>query len=118
MFMKWIPGNHFLEYKLCTGDDPTEILSLPTIGRGYVESARCQCYKTFFLSLLTMRPNNLECLCLATTFQSSLTFAGSTTSFPMKEASESSSNWVWSGLCPKFLTTDWKGFPRMNPLAY
>jgi hypothetical protein len=102
MFMKWIPGNHFLEYKLCTGDDPTEILSLPTIGRGYVESARCQCYKTFFRSLLMTRLNKLECLCLATTFQSSLTFAGSTRSLPMKEASERSTNWVWSGLALNF----------------
>ncbi len=36
-----------------------------------------------------MRPNKLECLYLAITFQSSLTFAGSTRSLPKKEASES-----------------------------
>ncbi len=35
-----------------------------------------------------MRPNKLECLPLAKTFQSSLTFAGSTKSLPKKEASE------------------------------
>jgi hypothetical protein len=34
-----------------------------------------QCYKTFFPSLLTMKPNKLECLYLAFTFQSILTFA-------------------------------------------
>jgi hypothetical protein len=32
-------------------------------------------YNLFSL-LLMMRPNKLECLCLANTFQSSLTFAG------------------------------------------
>jgi len=50
--------------------------------------SRCQCYKTFFSSLLTMRPNKLECLHLAKTFQSSLTFAGSIRSLPKKKASE------------------------------
>ncbi len=44
------------------------------------------------------RLNKLECLYLAITFQSSLTFAGNTRSLPKKEASESSSNWVGSGL--------------------
>ena len=39
-------------------------------------SDRCQVYKTLFSLLLTMRPNKLECLHLAKTFQSSLTFAG------------------------------------------
>jgi hypothetical protein len=34
------------------------------------------------------RPNKLECLYLAITFQSSLTFAGNTRSFHKKEASE------------------------------
>jgi hypothetical protein len=62
----------------------------------------CQCYKTFFSSLLTTRPSTLECLYLAITFQSSLTFAGNTRSLPKKEASESSSNWVCSGLALKF----------------
>jgi hypothetical protein len=55
-----------------------------------------------FSSLLTMRPNKLERLYLAITFQSNLTFAGSTKSFPKKEASERSSNWVGSGLALKF----------------
>jgi hypothetical protein len=40
----------------------------------------------FFPSLLMMRPNKLECLYLAITFQSSLAFAGSTRSLPMKDA--------------------------------
>ena len=65
-------------------------------------------------SLLMMRPNKIECLCLANTFQSSLTFAGSTRSLPNKEASERSSDWV----CPQILRPDWKGFPMANPLAY
>jgi hypothetical protein len=34
------------------------------------------------------RPNKLECLYLAITFQSSITFAGSPRSLPKKEASE------------------------------
>jgi hypothetical protein len=50
----------------------------------------------FFSSLLTMRPNKLECLCLVNTFQSSLTFAGSTSSLHKKDAS------VGSGLALKF----------------
>jgi len=45
----------------------------------------CQCYKDFFASLLTKRPNKLECLYLAITFQSSLTFAGSTRSLPRRK---------------------------------
>jgi hypothetical protein len=52
--------------------------------------------------LQTMRPNKLECLYLAIIFQSSLTFAGKTRSLPKKEASESSYNWVCSGLALKF----------------
>jgi hypothetical protein len=63
-----------------------------------------------FSSLLTMRPNKLECLCLANTFQSSPTFAGSTRSLPKKAASERYSNWVCSGLALKFLDLTGKGF--------
>ncbi len=70
-----------------------------------------------FSSLLTMRPNKLECLCMANTFQSSLTIAGSTRSLLKKEASERSSNWVCSGLV-LVLRPDWKGFPMANPLTY
>ncbi len=70
----------------------------------------------FFSMLLTMRPNKLECLCLANTFLSSQTFAGSTRSLPKKEAYEKSSNWVCSGLSS--LRPDWKGFPMANALAY
>jgi hypothetical protein len=55
-----------------------------------------------FSSSLMMRPNKLECLYLAITFQSSLTFAGNTRSLPKKEASDRSSNWVSSGLAFKF----------------
>ncbi len=76
-------------------------------------NTRCQCYKTFFSSLQTTRPNKPECLYLTITFQSSLTFAGNTRSLPKKEASERSSNWV----CSQILRPDWKGFPRANPLA-
>jgi hypothetical protein len=53
-------------------------------------------------SLQKTRPNKLECLYLAITFQSSLTFAGNTRSLPKKEASERSSNWVGSFLALKF----------------
>ncbi len=62
-----------------------------------------------------MRPNKLECLCLANTFQSSLTFPGGTRSLSKKEASERFSNWVCS---VQILRPDWKGFPMANPLAY
>ncbi len=62
------------------------------------------------------RPNKLECLYLAITFQSSQTFAVNTRSLPKKEASERPANWVCSGLAVNFL--DPKGFPRPNPLAY
>jgi hypothetical protein len=55
-----------------------------------------------FSSLQKMRPNKLECLWLAITLQSSLTFGGNTRSLPKKEASERSSNWVCSGLALKF----------------
>ncbi len=53
-------------------------------------------------SLLMMRPNKLECLYLAITLQSSLTFAFNTRSLPKKEASGRCSNWVCSGLAHKF----------------
>jgi hypothetical protein len=49
-----------------------------------------------------MRPNKLECLYLAITFQPNLTFAGNNRSLPKKEASERHSNWVGSGLALKF----------------
>jgi hypothetical protein len=45
-----------------------------------------------FSSLLTTRPNKLECLHLAKTFNSGLTFTGGTGSLPQKEASEMSYN--------------------------
>ncbi len=47
------------------------------------------------------RPNKLECLHLAKTFQSSLTFAGNTGSLPKKEASEKHSNQAGSGFALK-----------------
>ena len=78
----------------------------------------CQCYKTFFLALLKTRPNKLECLYLAITFHSGLTFPSNTRCLPKKEAFERSSNWVCSGLAFKILRPNWKGFPRANPLAY
>jgi hypothetical protein len=55
-----------------------------------------------FSSLLMMRPNKLECLYLAISYQSILTFVGNTRSSPKKEASERSSNWVCSCLALKF----------------
>ncbi len=68
--------------------------------------------------MLMTRPNKLECLYLAITFQSSLTFAGNTRSLPKKEASERCSNWIGFSLCPQILRLDWKGFTRTNPLTY
>jgi hypothetical protein len=55
-----------------------------------------------FPSLLTMRPNKLECLYLAITFQSSLTFAVNTRSLTKKETSERHFNWIGSGIALKF----------------
>jgi hypothetical protein len=66
--------------------------------------------QNFFLSLLMTRPNKLECLYLAITFQSSLTFAVNTRSLPKKEASERRSNLVGSGLALKFEDLTGKGF--------
>jgi len=57
--------------------------------------------KLFFLLLRQCRGKNSECLYLAITFQSSLTFAGNIRSLPKKEASERHSNWVGSGLALK-----------------
>jgi hypothetical protein len=51
----------------------------------------------------------LECLYLAITFQSRLTFAGNTRSLLKKEASEMCSNWVGSGLALKFKDLTAKG---------
>jgi hypothetical protein len=55
-----------------------------------------------FSLLLMTRPNKLESLHLAISFQSSLTFAGNFRSLPKKEASERCYNWVFSGLALKF----------------
>ncbi len=66
-----------------------------------------------FSSLQKMRPNKLECLYLAITFQSSLTFAGNTRGLPKKVIQLSL---LWP--CPQILKPDWKRFPRTNPLAY
>ena len=55
-----------------------------------------------FSSLLMMRTNKLECLYLAITFQSCLTFSGNTRTLPKKEVSERCSNWLGSGLALKF----------------
>ncbi len=46
---------------------------------------RSQSYQTSFSSSVMIRPNKLECLHLAKTFQSSLTFAGSTRNLPKKQ---------------------------------
>ncbi len=67
-----------------------------------------------FSSLLMMRPNKLEYLYVAITFQSGLTFAGNTRSLPKKEASERCSNWVSSGLAVKFYDLTGKGFQEQT----
>ncbi len=59
-------------------------------------------FKNFFPLSLMMRPDKLECLFLAITFQSSLSFVGNTRSLPKKEASERHSNWAGSGLALRF----------------
>jgi len=33
-----VPGNQLLEHHICTGEDPTPILLLPSFGRGYIET--------------------------------------------------------------------------------
>jgi hypothetical protein len=33
-----VPGNQLLEHHICTGEDPTTILLLPSFGRGYIET--------------------------------------------------------------------------------
>ncbi len=58
--------------------------------------------KRFFPSLLMTRPNKLTCLYMAITVQSSLTFAGNTSSLPKKDASERCYNWVGTGLALRF----------------
>jgi len=68
---------------------------------GLVKPSGVNFIKLFF-SLLAMRPNMLECLHLAKTLHSSLTFAGNTRSLPKKEASVWHSNWIGSGLALKF----------------
>jgi hypothetical protein len=35
----YVPGNQLLEYYICTGEDPTEILNLPSFARGYTDLA-------------------------------------------------------------------------------
>ncbi len=72
-------------------------------------SHRVSMLRNFFTLLPMMRPNKLECLYLAVTFQSSLTFAGNTRSLPKKEESERWSNWVGSGLALKFQDLTGKG---------
>ncbi len=72
--------------------------------------ALCQCYKTFFPSLLMSRANKLEHFHLVITFQSSLTFAGNTRGLQKKEASERCFNWVGFGLGLKFEDLNGKGF--------
>jgi hypothetical protein len=70
-----------------------------------------------FSSLLTMRPIKLECLYLAITIQSSLTFAGNTRSLPKKEALKDAPVGFALAL-PSNSKTYWKGFPRANLLAH
>jgi hypothetical protein len=56
--------------------------------------------KLFFF-VANEEANKLECLHLAKTFHSSLTFAGNTRNLPKKEASERHSHWVGSGFALK-----------------
>jgi hypothetical protein len=60
-----------------------------------------------------MRPNKLECLYLAITFQSSLTYAGNTRRLPKKEALKDAPIGFALAL-PSNSKTYWKGFPRAN----
>ena len=63
-----------------------------------------------FSSLQTMRPNKLKCLCLAFTFQSSLTFAGNTRSLPKKEHLKGGPIGLALALPSKFQDLTGKGF--------
>ncbi len=67
---------------------------------------------------LTLRPNKLERLYLAITFQFSLTFAGNTRSSPKKDASERCSDWVGSGLALKLKDLTGKGFQERSSLLF
>jgi hypothetical protein len=82
------------------GELVVEVGVIPELAKVTIPGVKCD--KTIFSSSLMTRLNKLECLYPAITFQSSLTFAGSTRSLPKKEASERSSNWVGSGLTLKF----------------
>ncbi len=62
-----------------------------------------------------MRPNKLEYLYLAITFQSSLTFVVKPGAYPRKKHMKGA---PMLGTCPSILRPDWKGFPRTDPLAY
>ncbi len=70
-----------------------------------------------FSFVAVTRPNKLECLYLAITFQSSLTFADNTRSLPKEDIWKAlQMGWLWP--YPQILRPDWKGFLRTNPLAY
>jgi hypothetical protein len=84
---------------LASGDGSVSAQGLVDNGKAGVLVSMLQ---NFFPSSLMTRPNKLECLYLAITFQSSLTFAGNTRSLAKKEASERSSDRVGSGLALKF----------------
>ena len=64
-----------------------------------------------------MRPNKLECLYLAITFQPSLTIVGNTRSLPKKKALKDAPI-GFALVLPSNSKTYLKGFPRANHLAY
>jgi hypothetical protein len=79
-------GHHHPQKESVFIVDEAAVLEAHLAGQVHQESMLLN----FFSSLPMMRPNKLECLHRAKTFQSSLTFAGGTRSLPKKEASERS----------------------------
>ncbi len=65
---------------------------------------RSQSYQTSFSSSVMTRPNKLECLHLAKTFQSSLTFAGSTRNLPKKQG-QSKPKWRTFQVLPSWVSS-------------
>ncbi len=100
-----------LTYKYLTKIERTVMNKQPSLNGLFIKIQRKKSFKrltlgvnviNFFPSLLMTRPNKLECLYLAITYQSNLTFAGNTKSLPKKEASERCSNWAGSGFALKY----------------
>ncbi len=79
--------------------------------------SRCQCYKTFFSSSLTMRPNKLEHLPLETLSSQVLEFEGKVRQTRLEHLSDAS--FLGKPLVfPANVRLDWKVIASTNTLAY